>query len=140
MARVRLYSGFLYTSEAFARSIFYRCNVWRRLKYTTQTVTGIDKDLEWVRQLVIDGLEGRPARVYLFGSRATGRARRASDIDVAVWPLADLPEGTLSAIREALFETTIPYTVDLVDLRETDVAFRARVMAEGVVWHEPKNA
>ncbi len=100
---------------------------------------GIDEDLERVRQLVIGGLEGQPARVYLFGSRATGRARRASDIDVAVWPLADLPAGTLSAIREALFESTIPYTVDLVDLRDTDAAFRARVMAEGVLWHEPEN-
>ena len=103
-------------------------------------VIGIDEDLERVRQLVIGGLGGRPARVYLFGSRATGHARRTSDIDVAVWPLTDLPEGTLSAIREALFETTIPYTVDLVDLRETDAAFRARVIAEGVVWHEPENA
>ena len=89
--------------------------------------------------MVIDGLEGRPARVYLFGSRATGRARRASDIDVAVWPLTDLPEGTLSAIREALVETTIPYTVDLVNLRDADAAFRARVMAEGVLWHEPRS-
>lgn len=100
---------------------------------------GIDEDLERVRQLVIGGLEGRPARVYLFGSRATGSAHRTSDIDVAVWPLTDLPAGTLSIIRETLFETTIPYTVDLVDLRDTDAAFRARVMAEGVLWHEPEN-
>ena len=99
----------------------------------------IDEDLERVRQLVIDGLGGQPARVYLFGSRATGRARRASDIDVAVWPLAELPEGTLAVIREALHESTVPYTVDLVDLRDTDAAFRARVLEEGVVWHESTN-
>lgn len=102
-------------------------------------MTGIDHDLEHVRRLVLAGLGAHPARVYLFGSRATGRARPTSDIDVAVWPLAELPVGTLSVIREALFETTIPYTVDLVDLRDTDAAFRARVLAEGVVWHEPEN-
>lgn len=99
-------------------------------------MTSIDEDLEHVRQLVLDGLGAHLAKVYLFGSRATGRARRTSDIDVAVWPLADLPEGTLAAIREALFETTIPYTVDLIDLRDADAAFRARVLAEGVLWHE----
>lgn len=109
-------------------------------------MTGVDcdvdleRDLEQVRQLVRDGLGEHPARVYLFGSRATGGARPTSDIDVAVWPLTELPEGTLAAIREALSETTIPYTVDLVDLRETDAAFRARVSAEGVLWHEPANA
>ena len=93
-----------------------------------------------VRQRVLDGLGAHPARVYLFGSRATGSAHRTPDIDVAVWTLTDLPKGTLAAIREALFESQIPYTVDLVDLRDTDAAFRARVLAEGVVWHEPANA
>lgn len=99
-------------------------------------------DLEQVRQLVLAGLGVLgvySARVYLFG-RATGRMRRASDIDVTVWPLADLPEGTLAIIREALFESTVPYTVDLVDLLDTDAAFRTRVLAEGVLWHEPENA
>lgn len=102
-------------------------------------MTSIDHDLEHVRRLVLAGLGEHPARVYLFGSRATGGARPTSDIDVAVWPLTELPKGTLSLIREALFESTIPYTVDLVDLRDTDAAFRARVEAEGMVWHEPRN-
>lgn len=88
---------------------------------------------------MIGGLGGYPAKVYLFGSRATGSARRTSDIDVAVWPLVELPVGTLAAIREALFETTIPYTVDLVDLSETDPTFQTRVRGEGVLWHEPLN-
>ncbi|ADI14980.1 type VII toxin-antitoxin system MntA family adenylyltransferase antitoxin [Truepera radiovictrix] len=98
---------------------------------------GIAADLERVRRIILAGLAGCPARVYLFGSRASGQARSASDIDVAVWPLAPLPEGTLAAIREALEETTIPYTIDLVDLRDADASFRARVIAEGVPWHEP---
>lgn len=101
---------------------------------------GTEHDLKHVRRVVLAGLGAHPARVYLFGSRATGRARRASDIDVAVWPLAELSEGTLAAIREALFETMIPYTVDLVDLRDANAAFRARVLAEGVLWREPVNA
>ena len=100
----------------------------------------IHDDLKLVRQLVLSGLGGAPARVYLFGSRATGHARPASDIDVAVWPLTELPIGTLALIREALEESLIPFTVDLVDLRDTDEAFRARVLKEGIAWHEPKNA
>lgn len=94
-------------------------------------------DLAETWRLVLRGLEGFPARVYLFGSRATGTARRTSDIDVAVWPLTELPVGTLARIREALEESSAIYTVDLVDLRDTDETFRARVLAEGIMWHEP---
>ena len=99
----------------------------------------LEGDLAETRRLVLRGLEGFPARVYLFGSRATGTARRTSDINVAVWPLAELPVGTLALIREALEESSVIYTVDLVDLRDTDETFRARVLAEGTPWHEPTN-
>ena len=99
----------------------------------------LEHDLAEIRQIVLGGLDGHPAQVYLFGSRANGTARERSDIDVAVWPLAELPVGTLALIREALEETTIPYTVDLVDLRDTDEAFRRRVVTEGTPWHEPAN-
>ena len=105
-----------------------------------EAVPTIQDDLKLVRQLVLDGLGDYPAKVYLFGSRAIGNARPTSDIDVAVWPLADLPVGTLALIREALYESLIPFTVDLVDLRDTDAAFRARVLKEGIAWHEPENA
>ncbi len=109
----------------------------KSLTTTEPTKTSLERDLETVRQTVLDGLKEHPAEVYLFGSRATGGARRTSDIDVAVWPLTALPVGTLAAIREALFESMVPYTVDLIDLRDADDAFRARVLAEGVVWLEP---
>lgn len=102
-------------------------------------VLTIQDDLKLVRQLVLDGLGNHSAKVYLFGSRATGHARPASDIDVAVWPLTELPVGTLALIREALEESLIPFNVDLVDLRDTDEGFRARVQKEGMAWHEPMN-
>ena len=37
-----------------------------------------------MRAIVLDGLRGRAARVWLFGSRARGDARPTSDVDVAV--------------------------------------------------------
>ena len=105
----------------------------------SETTLTIQDDLKLVRQLVLSGLGDRPARVYLFGSRATGHARPTSDIDVAVWPLAELPVGTLALIREVLEESLVPFNVDLVDLRDTDEGFRARVVAEVIAWHEPEN-
>ncbi len=93
-------------------------------------------DLESVRQIVLDALKGHRAKVWLFGSQATGQARRYSDIDVAILPLEPLPALTFSNIREALEESNILRTVDVVDLSDADEALRQRVLKEGVLWKE----
>lgn len=80
------------------------------------------------------GLKGHRARVYLFGSHARGEASRASDVDVAVLPRKPLPVGLLSAIREELEESRIPYVVELVDLSAAEPSFRKTVQREGVLW------
>ena len=59
----------------------------------------------------------------------------SSDIDVGVWYEYPLPSGTLSYLREALEESTIPYTVDLVDLTRTNSDFRESVFKEGKLWN-----
>jgi predicted nucleotidyltransferase len=89
-----------------------------------------------VRQIVLDALKGHRAKVWLFGSQATGRSRLHSDIDVAILPLEPLPALTFSNIREALEESDVIRTVDVVDLSETDESFRQRVLKEGVLWKE----
>jgi uncharacterized protein len=91
-------------------------------------------DLAQVRTIVLEGLRGHPARVYLFGSWARGCASRVSDIDVAVEPAQPLPRGLLAEIHETLDQSRILYPVDLVDLSEAAPAFRRRVAAEGVLW------
>lgn len=90
--------------------------------------------LREVRAIVLRGLEGWPAKVWLFGSFARGEERTASDIDIAVEPGPDLPAHLLGEIAEALEESTVPYFVDLVDLRAADEGLRRKVRAEGVPW------
>jgi len=87
-----------------------------------------------VRRIVLAGLAGQDAVVLLFGSYATNRADRLSDIDVAVLAEEPLPQGVLAEINERLEESQVPYDVDLVDLAQCDPAFRERVMREGVRW------
>jgi predicted nucleotidyltransferase len=82
------------------------------------------------------GLCGHPAQIYLFGSWATGRNRRSSDIDVAILPSEPLPEDILSGIREALEESLAVYPVDVVDLSRASPQFRERVLKEGVRWSD----
>ena len=72
-------------------------------------------------------------QVWLFGSWARGTAFSGSDVDLAVLPLEPVPLGWLAELRYRLEESTFPYRVDLVDLSQTDPAFRERVLQEGVL-------
>ncbi len=95
-----------------------------------------DAALENARYIVLEKLRGTTARVYLFGSRARGKHRAASDIDIGILDDAPLADGLLSDIRETLFESTIPYRVDVVDLGQVDAQFRQRVLKEGIPWKD----
>jgi predicted nucleotidyltransferase len=94
------------------------------------------QDLETTREIVLKYVQGRRAKVYLFGSQATGRSRLHSDIDVAILPLEPLPALTFSHIREALEESNVVRPVDVVDLSSADEKLRQRVLKEGVPWKE----
>ena len=90
--------------------------------------------LEQVRAIVLQALEGHHAPVYLFGSCATGKAVRTSDIDIAIDAPNDLSRVIVSDIRERIEDSTVPYFVDVVDLRDADDGLRRRVRDEGVAW------
>jgi predicted nucleotidyltransferase len=96
----------------------------------------LQNDLDTTRKIVLAHLKDYRTRVYLFGSQATGKARIYSDIDVAVLPLQKLPISVFSEIHEALEESDIVRTVDVVDLAEADESFRQRVEKEGVIWKD----
>ncbi len=96
--------------------------------------------LAQVKAIVEEALAGQRASVYLFGSWATGRRRRGSDIDIAVDAPAPLPPGVMARLREALEESTVPYRVDVVELVETSADFRERVRREGIAWTGSRNA
>jgi uncharacterized protein len=104
--------------------------------YNGNAVIEQSRHLDEVRRIVLNGLSGREARVYLFGSWARGEACRVSDIDVAVWGAAPLPPDVRADIEEALENSLCLYPVDLVDLAEASESFRGRVLAEGIPWRD----
>jgi predicted nucleotidyltransferase len=93
-----------------------------------------ERALGRVKEIVLSSLGDRLARVYLFGSCATGQATDKSDIDVAIEPLEPLPAHFFAGLRETLEESTIPYFIDVIDMREIAPALRRRILEQGVTW------
>lgn len=91
--------------------------------------------LNQVYQIAKEHLQGQDVTLFLFGSWATGKERKTSDIDVGVYYQSSLPRGTLARMRLDYEESNIPYHIDLVDLTHTDADFREKVMEEGIQWN-----
>jgi uncharacterized protein len=93
-----------------------------------------EQAIEELRRMVLNALGEHDAAVWLFGSCARGEARQHSDIDIAILPRDDLPSGFFGELDADIEESTIPYDVDLVDLRRADAALVDEVRREGVKW------
>jgi predicted nucleotidyltransferase len=57
----------------------------------------------------------QPYRVIIFGSRATGTAKKYSDIDVALIGSHTISPRVYSMLKEAFEDSSLPYTVDIID-------------------------
>ena len=84
--------------------------------------------------MVLDALGDHDAAVWLFGSCARGQALQHSDIDIAILPRDELPSTFFSDLAEGVEESSIPYDVDIVDLRSAASTLIDEVRREGVKW------
>lgn len=73
-------------------------------------------------------------KVYLFGSRARGDHQSGSDIDLALDNGQPIEMRQLFALYNEIEDTTIPLTVDLVDLHNVSDLLKEQVKLEGILW------
>lgn len=90
--------------------------------------------LDKVKNIVLTHLKNVPAEVYLFGSWARNSARNSSDIDIAIEHEGAVTAEILAALRDALEDSTVPYNIDVVDLKSADPVLVAAVKEEGIPW------
>lgn len=64
------------------------------------------------------------AQVWVFGSRAGGKVKRFSDLDLAVDAGRPLTVSEESHIKDAFTESLLPWRVDIVDMRTVSDTFR----------------
>jgi uncharacterized protein len=102
--------------------------------------TGINSTRKWaieeLRRMVLDALGEHDGAVWLFGSCARGDVHHPDDIDVAIFPRRDFPSGFFTKLAAYFEESTIPYDLDLIDLREADDALRDEVLWTGILWRD----
>ena len=104
-----------------------------------KAASGMNPTSDWalgeLRRIVLDALGEHYAEVWLFGSCARNEVLQHSDIDIAILPLDELPDGFFGELAELIEDSEVPYDVDLVDLRRASSSLIDEVRREGVRWN-----
>lgn len=89
-----------------------------------------EAQMRLVRRLIDGVLPG--ARVAVFGSRATGRARPFSDLDLLLIEPGVLSWSQRADLRDAFESSALPFKVDLVEADTLAAGMVQRVHAEAL--------
>jgi len=84
-------------------------------------------------RIVLDILDAHlpaGAAVWAFGSRVSGRARRYSDLDLAIDAGRRLTIDETATLRESFDESDLPYRVDIVDWQAISDEFHRLIAAD----------
>jgi predicted nucleotidyltransferase len=94
---------------------------------------GLEKpDLELLENLVLNPLKKLHAKVFIFGSRATGQNQKYSDIDLVYFadPGRPILGAEISPILENIENSNLTIKVDLVAIENLAKSYRDRVLKE----------
>jgi hypothetical protein len=87
-----------------------------------------------IKSVIKEELADREISVILFGSRATGKDRIASDVDIALKAKTPIDRQLLLRIKDRLEDSTIPYRVDLVDWSRVSESVQNDIDTKGRIW------
>ncbi len=73
------------------------------------------------------------AKIYLFGSRATGNFNERSDIDIAIDADEPIPMHVRGQINSMIDALSIPQNVDIVDFHRVPQSLKENIL-KGIVW------
>lgn len=92
-----------------------------------------DKYLDRYKKILIDIIQRRlpGCKIYLFGSRANGRYRQGSDIDLALDARKVIDFNTMVRLSGEIEETNIPFFVDQYSVKGD---FKNQVEKEMILW------
>lgn len=77
-----------------------------------------------------------PYPVLAFGSRIKGTQQPFSDLDLCLKSDKPIPLADIATLNEALHESNLPYTVDVIDYHYVSDGFKKIIDREGVNFND----
>jgi predicted nucleotidyltransferase len=77
-----------------------------------------------IKKIIFQFLNPLEYKVFIFGSRATNKAKKFSDYDIGIIGKRAVPGHILVMIEEVLEESDLPFKVEVVDFSLVSSTFR----------------
>lgn len=77
-----------------------------------------------IKEVIFKFLNPKDYKVFIFGSRATGKAKKFSDFDVGILGKKPISPHKLAFIEEELENSDLPFNVDVVDFSSVSKNFK----------------
>lgn len=92
----------------------------------------LEKTEKQIKNIIFQFLNPRKYRVFIFGSRATGKAREFSDYDIGILnkKKKPIPSEEKIFIEEALEESDIPSKVEIIDFSIVSDKFKRMALTK----------
>lgn len=83
-----------------------------------------------IKDIISQFINPSEYKIFIFGSRATGKARKFSDYDIGIIGKNPIAWEKLSLIDEAFEKSDIPFKVDVVDFSLVSNKFRGTALSK----------
>ena len=91
-----------------------------------------ERHLDFIKETLKKYVPSPDAKFYIFGSRARGKYREYSDVDIAI-DSSDLTSEIKSKLEFEFENSTFPYEVDIVDLNTIKENFKTLIQDDLVL-------
>ena len=91
-----------------------------------------ERHLNFIKETLKKYVPSPDAKFYIFGSRARGKYREYSDVDIAI-DSPDLTSEIKSKLEIEFENSTFPYEVDIVDLNTIKENFKTLIQDDLVL-------
>lgn len=81
-------------------------------------------DKAQIKAIITKYLPRNDFKVFLFGSRASGKNRPGSDFDIGIMGKKPVDFGIMGLLEEDLENSDIPYKIDIVDFQRVPEGFK----------------
>ncbi|MFN8845848.1 MAG: nucleotidyltransferase family protein, partial [Bdellovibrionales bacterium] len=91
------------------------------------------EQFEIVNSLVIKPLKNRNCRVWIFGSRSTGKFQKFSDLDILYESTDEIELSFIFNIKSNIEESNLPIKVDIVNIKDLAESYSEEILKNRIL-------
>jgi len=87
-----------------------------------------NNQIQLIKNIVNPILPNSSYKVFIFGSRATGKNRQFSDVDLGILGSCELDSDKISQITDEFEDSDLPFRVNVVDFAKVSDKFKEQAL------------